>query len=79
MIKSNYSFNIVDNQLKIIDNWSTGYMSVTNNIENVLNEIRNQIGDNIENLNIVYRDTDGNWDSVNPEWRNQECVNVIFF
>ncbi len=79
MIKSNYSFNIVDNQLKIIDNWSTGYMSVTNNIENVLNEIRNQIGDNIENLNIVYRDTDGNWDSVNPKWRNQECVNVIFF
>ena len=54
-------------------------MSVTNNIENVLTEIRNDIGDNIELLSVIYRDTDGNWDKVTPEWRGKECVNVNFF
>lgn len=79
MRKSNYSFGVVDNQLKIIDNWSVGYMSVTNNIENVLTEIREQIGDNIENLSITYRDTNGDWDKVTPKWDGQKCVNVNFF
>lgn len=79
MRKSNYSFSVVDNQLKIVDNWCNGYMSVTNNIENVLTEIRNDIGDNIELLSVIYRDTDGNWDKVTPEWRGKECVNVKFF
>lgn len=79
MRKSNYSFSVVDNELKIIDDWCSGYMSVTNNIENVLTEIRTKIGNVIESLNITYRDTDGIWDKVTPEWSGNECVNVKFF
>jgi hypothetical protein len=68
----------VGTQLKIVDEWYGNFMSVTNNFENVLTEIKEQIGDDIFNLQIIYRDTNGVWDKVTAEWKGNECVNVIF-
>ena len=78
MRKSNYSFNIVGNQLRIVDEWYGNFMSVTNNFENVLTEIRKIIGPDIVNMVIVYKDTNGDWDMVKAEWVGEECINVIF-
>jgi hypothetical protein len=78
MRKSKYSFNIVGNQLRIVDEWYGNFMSVTNNFENVLTEIRKEIGDDISKLLITYRDTEGVWDIVTAEWDGDECINVTF-
>lgn len=78
MRKSNYSFNIVGNQLRIVDEWYGNFMSVTNNFENVLTEIRKIIGPDIVNMVIVYKDTNGDWGMVKAEWIGEECINVIF-
>lgn len=78
MRKSKYSFTIKENELKIIDEWYGNFMSVTNNFEDVLTEIREVVGDGIVNMDIIYRDTEGIWDRVSAEWEGDECVNVIF-
>ena len=65
MKTSSYSYRIVDDYLLIIDNSSDKdtFVSVTNNIENVLTEI-SMIEENIINYDIYYRDTEHNWDQV---------------
>ena len=62
---SKYSYRIVDDYLLIIDNSSDkdNFVSITNNIENVLTEISMK-EENIINYNIYYRDTEYNWDQV---------------
>lgn len=78
MRKSNYSFTIDGNELKIVDEWYGNFMSVTNNFENVLTEIREVIGESIVGMDIIYRDTEGIWDRVTADWSGEECVNVNF-
>jgi hypothetical protein len=78
MRKSNYSFTVDGNELKIIDEWYGNFMSVTNNFENVLTEIREVVGESIVGMNIIYRDTEGVWDRVTADWNGEECVNVNF-
>ena len=62
---SKYSYRIVDDYLLIIDNSSDkdNFVSITNNIENVLTEISMK-EENIINYNIYYRDTEYNWDQI---------------
>jgi len=78
MRKSNYSFTIDGNELKIVDEWYGNFMSVTNNFENVLTDIREVIGESIVGMDIIYRDTEGIWDRVTADWNGEECVNVNF-
>ena len=78
MRKSNYSFTIDGNELKIVDEWYGNFMSVTNNFENVLTEIREVFGESIVGMDIIYRDTEGIWDRVTADWNGEECVNVNF-
>ena len=54
---SNYSYRIVDDYLLIIDNSSDkdNFVSITNNIENVLTEISMK-EENIINYNIYNKD-----------------------
>ena len=65
MRTSSYSYRIVDDYLLIIDNSSDkdNFVSVTNNIENILTEISMK-KENIINYNIYYRDTEYNWNQV---------------
>lgn len=51
-----------DIDLLIIEDLNTGAMSVTNDIENVVDEIAISDGLNVKNHLIVYKDTDGIWD-----------------
>lgn len=75
--KADYNYTIEGNLLKIVD-LNLGNLSVTNDIEAVINDIRDIIGWSIQQLTIIYRDSDGNWDEVVPEWINGECINVEF-
>ena len=65
MRTSSYSYRIVDDYLLIIDNSSDkdNFVSVTNNIENVLTEISMK-EKNIIDYTIYYRDTEYNWDQI---------------
>ena len=96
MKTSSYSYRIVDDYLLIIDNSSDKdtFVSVTNNIENVLTEI-SMIEENIINYDIYYRDTEHNWDQIMidsiinnkvekikfiiPDNRNDEFFENLFF
>lgn len=93
---SNYSYRIIDDYLLIVDNSSNkdNFVSVTNNIENILTEISMK-EENIINYNIYYRDTEYNWDQIIidsivnnkvekikfiiPENRNDEFFENLFF
>lgn len=96
MKTSSYSYRIVDDYLLIIDNSSDKdtFVSVTNNIENILTEISMK-EKNIINYNIYYRDTEYNWDQIIidsiinnkvekikfiiPDNRNNEFFENLFF
>jgi hypothetical protein len=78
MSKSNYSYEVNKElkRLEIIDHCGGNSMSVTNNAENVLTEI--QKTEDIKKLRVVYRDTDSNWDTLIPTWKDGECININF-
>lgn len=96
MRTSSYSYRIVDDYLLIVDNSSDkdNFVSVTNNIENILTEISMK-EKNIINYNIYYRDTEYNWDQIIidsiinnkvekikfiiPDNRNDEFFENLFF
>ena len=96
MRTSSYSYRIVDDYLLIIDNSSDkdNFVSVTNNIENVLTEISMK-EKNIIDYTIYYRDTEYNWDQIIidsiidnkvekikfiiPDNRNDEFFENLFF
>lgn len=96
MKTSSYSYRIIDDYLLIVDNSSDkdNFVSVTNNIENILTEISMK-EKNIINYNIYYRDTEYNWDQIMidsiinnkvekikfiiPDNRNDEFFENLFF
>ena len=96
MRTSSYSYRIVDDYLLIIYNSSDkdNFVSVTNNIENVLTEISMK-EKNIIDYTIYYRDTEYNWDQIIidsiinnkvekikfiiPDNRNNEFFENLFF
>ena len=69
-MKSDYSFIVADEVLCIADN--DGSKSVTNNTENVLNEIKESL--NAGGLRmpdtVIYKDTEGNWDGIEYDGSN---------
>jgi hypothetical protein len=75
---SDYEWRFKDGILAIED-LNLGKMSVTNNMENVLTEIRSKIGDKILDAKIVYRDSEGSWGGVIPEWTIAGCSDVQFY
>jgi len=76
--KSDYEWEFEDNILFIQD-LNFGRMSVTNNMENVLSEIRDKIGEKIIGAKIIYKDSEGFWDGVIPEWTIDGCSSVRFY
>ena len=68
MSKSDYTFVISEVKGQpciVIKDLNKGRKSVTNDIENVVEEIAQQKGLNPVEHIIVYRDSDGNWDGFN--------------
>ena len=63
MIKSAYTFETIDDNLIIIYDLNNGGMSVTNDIENVIAELKSNLGNICESV-IVYQDSDGFFDGI---------------
>lgn len=81
MKKSKYSYKIIDNYLLIVDemtNIDTDIVSVTNNIEIILEEIIQKENVDISDLGIVYRDTLFNWDKITINKFNNKIRSINF-
>ena len=76
--KSDYKWNFSERILTIED-LNMGRMSVTNNIVNILSEIKQQIGNKIHEAKIIYRDSEMIWDGVEAEWTVGGCAEVRFY
>ncbi len=57
-----YTYTVEGNVIAIID-FDLGNKSVTNDIENVLEDIRVELG-NLAGYSVIYRDSMGRWDGV---------------
>ena len=75
--RSDYNWGIKEGIL-VIEDLNLGRMSVTNNAEGVINEIYSQIGAQLHNLDIIYKDSEGIWDQLIPSWGVNECVEASF-
>jgi len=77
--RSSYQYTItLDDVLVIMDN-DRG-MSVTNNMENVLNEIQNMEGKTFAaNQMIIYKDTSGQWDGVEIVGKRNGNIESVMF
>lgn len=76
--KSDYTFKVSEGIL-IIQDLDMGRKSVTNDMVNVLSEIKSKIGNTIHDLDIIYRDSEGIWDGVDSEWTVGGCADVHFY
>jgi len=78
MSRSNYTYGIADGTdekiLWIVDS-NLGNMSVTNDMENVLDEIEKKTLFSLNDYKIIYRDSANSWDGV--EYKNGN-VNFVF-
>lgn len=74
---SDYNWGIKEGIL-VIEDLNLGRMSVTNNAESVISEIYTQIGTQLHNLDIIYKDSEGIWDQLIASWGVSECVEVSF-
>lgn len=76
--KSDYGWIFEDNILTIED-FDLGGVSVTNNIENILKDLRSEIGEKITDSQIIFRGSDGMWCGVIPEWTVGGLSGVRFY
>lgn len=76
--KSDYEWNFIDDIL-FIEDLNLGGMPVTNNIESILSVLRDKIGEKITDAKIIYRDSEGIWNGVIPEWTVGGCSGVRFY
>lgn len=73
--RSNYDWQLHEPNILFIEDNDRG-MSVTNNIENVLQEIRAELNTHdLDSLQIIYRDTNGTIDGV--ETRNNQYAGIF--
>lgn len=76
--KSNYTYELTT-KLHIIDKATENELTVTNNIENIINEIITKEGyNNIKDKRIFATGTDSIVSEVLPKYENNKCVSVQF-
>ena len=75
--KFTFEINHQKNRVEIIDVGGRNDMSVTNDIESVLMSIHRGYH-KIDHLKVIYRDSEGNWDTVIPYWWNDLVREVKF-
>ena len=63
--RADYTYTIEGNVIAIID-LDQGSKSVTNDMEEVLNDLRVAIGE-LSGYSVIYRDSTGRWDGVRLE------------
>jgi hypothetical protein len=75
--KSDYRFKFIDDVL-VIEDLNLGRMSVTNNAEDVISEIRTSTDRRLTEHFIIYKDSDGVWDQMIPSYSLTGCSEVFF-
>lgn len=75
--KSDYRFKFIDDVL-IIEDLNLGRMSVTNNAEDVISEIRTSTDRTLTEYFIIYKDSEGVWDQMIPSYSLTGCSEVFF-
>jgi hypothetical protein len=75
--KSDYTFGVIDDVFYIED-LNLGRMSVTNNAENVISEIRKSFQGKLTQYYIIYKDSEGIWDQIIPTYSLNGCFEVFF-
>ncbi len=75
--KSDYVFNFIDDIL-VIEDLNLGRMSVTNNAEDVISEIRSISDNRLSEYFIIYKDSEGIWDQIIPSYSLKGCSEVFF-
>lgn len=65
LVRADFSLHADENRLEIrIIDKDLGGMSVTNDLENVLNLVATRVQRSLEDYDILYRDSTGTWDMV---------------
>ena len=80
MHKPDFTYEIDHSEkvVRIVD-LNRGNMSVTNGAEYVLDEIVNREPDyDIRMYKFIYKDSEGQWDTIIPHWSNGKCLLVSF-
>lgn len=67
MVRSDYEYTVTDNIISIID-LDKGGRSVTNDMENVIQDLKAILGD-LSGYAIIYKDSMGIWDGVRIDGR----------
>ena len=76
--RCDYIWSLIDNVI-LIEDLNLGGMSVTNDAENVITEIYQKIGEAIKGSPILYKDSEGVWDGISPEWGLNSCTDANFY
>jgi hypothetical protein len=77
--EASYTYDILEDFLFIEDLGESDRISVTNDMESVLKKIKEEIGDEINSLKCIYKDSQGVWDGVKFEFNSQEEVIISGF
>ncbi len=62
-LRARYTYTVEGNVIAIID-MGDGHPTVTLDIENVLDDIRQDLHRDLSGYAVIYRDSFGNWDGV---------------
>lgn len=65
LVRADFELHVEENRLEVrIVDQDLGGMSVTNDLENVLNLVATKVQRSLEDYDILYRDSTGTWDMV---------------
>lgn len=72
--RADYTYSVESNIISIID-LDLGNKSVTNDIENVLDDIRTELG-TLAGYAVIYQDSMGRWDGVRLVGKSVEFYSI---
>lgn len=72
--RADYTYTVEGPVIAIVD-LDQGSKSVTNDMENVLNDIRSELGD-LAGYAVIYQDSMGRWDGVRLAGRSVEFYSL---
>lgn len=72
--RADYTYTVDGNVITIVD-LDQGSKSVTNDMDNVLDDIRSELGD-LAGYAVIYRDSMGRWDGVRLVGRSVEFYSL---
>lgn len=70
MERAKFQFDVLENFLLIEDLKEPNALSVTNDIEYVSEKIYEELGKEMETLNVLYKDTADEWDGIKFKYEN---------